>query len=104
MGTGTFLFADIPATFWAWVLWIVIGGLAGALADQLVQGNKLGILGNIAIGILGGYVGGLVLELMGIGVDGIIWSLVTAFVGAAVLLLIVRVLTGGRGIGKRTPY
>lgn len=104
MGTEPFVFAQIPGTVWAWVVWIVIGGIAGALADQLVQGNKLGILGNIVIGILGGLFGGLILQAFGVGVEGIVWSFVTAFAGAVVLLIIVRVLTGGRGIGKRARY
>lgn len=101
MGTDAFVVASVLGTLWAWVVWIVIGGIAGALADQLVQGNKLGILGNIVIGILGGLLGGLVLGWFGIGVEGILLSFLTAFVGAVVLLLIVRLLTGGRGIGKR---
>lgn len=83
------------------MVWIVIGGIAGALADQLVQGNKLGILGNVVIGMLGGLLGGLVLGWFGIGVEGILWSFATAFAGAVVLLLLARLLTGGRGIGKR---
>ena len=101
MGTEAIVVASVLGTLWAWAVWIVIGGIAGALADQLVQGNKLGILGNIVIGILGGLLGGLVLGWFGIGVEGILWSFVTAFAGAVVLLLIVRLLTGGRGIGKR---
>src|SRR2546423_7066829 len=50
--------ASVLGTFWAWIVWIVVGGLAGAVGDRLIQGDKLGILGNIVIGILGGLIGG----------------------------------------------
>jgi uncharacterized membrane protein YeaQ/YmgE (transglycosylase-associated protein family) len=45
--------------------------------------------------------GGFVLGLFGVDVNGIFWTFVTAVVGAIVLLLIVHVVTGGRGIGGR---
>jgi uncharacterized membrane protein YeaQ/YmgE (transglycosylase-associated protein family) len=101
MPIGTFVMASVIGTVWAWIVWIVIGGLAGALADQLVQGNKLGILGNIIVGIIGGLIGGVILSLFGISVQGIIWTFVTAFGGAVLLLWIIGLLTGGRGVGKR---
>jgi len=93
--------ASVLGTLWAWIVWIVIGGIAGAIADQLIQGNKLGIVGNVVVGIIGGLLGGFILGLFGIGVNGIFWTFVTALVGAIVLLLIVRVVTQGRGIGNR---
>ena len=93
--------AGIFSTFWSWIVWIVIGGIAGAIADRLVQGNKLGILGNIIVGIIGGLAGGIILSLFGISVSGIFWTFVTALVGAIILLWIVGLLTGGRGVGSR---
>src|SRR5260370_29175450 len=91
--------ASVRGTLWAWIVWIVLGGIDGAMAGQVVQGNKLGILGNIIVGILGGLLGGFVLGLFGVDVNGIFWTFVTAVVGAIVLLLIVHVVTGGRRIG-----
>ncbi len=93
--------ASILGTVWAWIVWIIIGGIAGAIADQVVQGNRLGILGNIIVGIIGGLLGGFILGLVGIDVNGWFWTFLTALGGAIVLLLIVRLLTGGRGIGGR---
>ena len=95
------ILASVLGTLWGWIVWIVIGGIAGAIADQLVQGNRLGCLGNVIVGILGGLIGGFILALFGIEVSGIIWTFVTALVGAIVLLLIVHAVTGGRGIGMR---
>jgi uncharacterized membrane protein YeaQ/YmgE (transglycosylase-associated protein family) len=95
--------ASVLGTLWAWIVWIVVGGLAGALADRLIQGDKLGILGNIVVGIIGGLFGGLILGLFGFGGGGIIWTFVTAFLGAVLLLWVINAVTGGRGIGSRVP-
>jgi uncharacterized membrane protein YeaQ/YmgE (transglycosylase-associated protein family) len=93
--------ASVLGTLWAWIIWIVVGGFAGALADRLIQGDKLGILGNIVIGIIGGLTGGAILGLFGLGGDGILWTFLTAFLGAVLLLWLINAITGGRGIGKR---
>jgi uncharacterized membrane protein YeaQ/YmgE (transglycosylase-associated protein family) len=81
--TMTFVQASVFGTLWAWLVWIVIGGLAGALADRWIQGDRLGIVGNVIVGILGGLIGGAILGLFGIGGQGIIWTFVTALLGAA---------------------
>ncbi len=99
--TLAFVPASILGTFWAWIVWIVIGGIAGAIADRLIQNNKLGIIGNIVVGIIGGLLGGFILSLFGISVRGIFWTFITALVGAIVLLLIARLVTQGRGVGTR---
>ena len=93
--------ASVVGVVWGWIVWIVIGGIAGAIADQLVQGNRLGCLGNIIVGIIGGLIGGFILALFGISLSGIFWTFVTALAGAIILLLIVHAVTGGRGIGMR---
>jgi len=66
---------------------MVIGGLAGALADRWVQGDKLGIVGNIIVGILGGLLGGAILGIFGIEGQGIIWTFVTALLGTPFALV-----------------
>lgn len=98
MGTPLVV-AGVLGVFWSWIVWIVIGGIAGAIADRLVQGDKLGIIGNIIVGIIGGLIGGFILGLFGVDVSGIFWTFITALAGAIILLLIVRAVTGGRGIG-----
>ena len=75
------------------VYYLLIGGVAGWLAGQFLKGGGFGVLGNIVLGIVGGVVGGFVFGLLGLGSDGsMIGSLVTAFVGAVVLLVLVGVL------------
>lgn len=99
--TLALVMASVLGTLWAWIVWIVVGGLAGALADRWIQGDKLGILGNIVIGIAGGLLGGAILGLFGFENEGILWTFLTAFLGAALLLWLINAITRGRGIGKR---
>ncbi len=75
------------------IYFLLIGALAGWLAGQVMKGGGFGLLGNMVVGVVGGVVGGYVFGLLGIGEDGsLIGSLVTSFVGAAVLLVIVGVV------------
>lgn len=96
-----FVIASVFGTLWTWLVWIVVGGFAGALADRLIQGDKLGILGNIVVGIIGGLIGGAILGLFGLAGGGILWTFLTALLGAILLLWLINAITGGRGIGKR---
>ena len=72
------------------LLWIVLGALAGWLAGLIMGGEKRGWLGNIVVGILGAAVGGLVASLLGLGgVDGFnLYSLLVAVGGSCLLLWI----------------
>lgn len=75
------------------ILWIVLGALAGWIASIITGTNaEQGWLGNIVTGIIGAFVGGLVLKLFGAeGVSGFnIPSILTAILGAVVLLSLLR--------------
>ena len=80
--------------------WIVVGFVAGALAKPVTGGGwRLGCLGTIVVGVLGGVLGGMLFNLAGdkgIGKFGL-RSMFVAFVGAVLLLAIVGLLTGRRG-------
>ena len=82
------------------ITWIVVGLIAGWLAGLVVKGGGFGVIGNIIVGIIGGVLGGWIatsLFNMGAGVNGInLGSILVAFVGAVVLLLIAQMFTGGR--------
>ena len=73
--------------------WIVVGGIAGWLAGQVMKGGGYGILIDIILGILGGIVGGWIFGQLGIWpAGGMIGSIIVAFVGAVILIWITRLL------------
>ncbi len=74
--------------------WIIVGGLAGLLAQYLMGDGCSGCLMAVLLGVVGAFVGGFVMSLFGFGgVNGLnIWSTVVATVGAVVLLAIARAL------------
>ncbi len=78
------------------VIWIIVGAIAGWLASMVMKTNRQqGLLEDIIIGIVGGFVGGFLLNALGIGgaVTGFnVVSIVTAFVGAVVLLGLLRMV------------
>ncbi|HME81754.1 MAG TPA: GlsB/YeaQ/YmgE family stress response membrane protein [Candidatus Eremiobacteraceae bacterium] len=81
------------------IAWIVVGIIAGFLAKAVVPGEGPGgVLGDLVIGVLGAIIGGWLFNTFGhIGATGLnIWSIIVAFVGGVVLLLIIRALTGRR--------
>jgi uncharacterized membrane protein YeaQ/YmgE (transglycosylase-associated protein family) len=73
--------------------WILVGALAGFLADLFIKGIKVGLLGWIIVGILGGFLGGWLFSLLNITPDWGIWGrILSSFVGAVILLLILRAI------------
>ena len=81
--------------------WIIVGLVAGLLASLVMGGIGYGILGDIIVGILGAVVGGWLFGQMGWGrpFPGLAGAIFVAFIGAVVLLLIIRLLRGA----KRAP-
>ncbi len=82
------------------IAWIIIGGLAGWIASKIMGTDaRQGLLLNIIVGIAGGLLGGWLLgSLFGnnpMG-DGWIVSLLTAILGAVILLFLVGLVTGRR--------
>jgi uncharacterized membrane protein YeaQ/YmgE (transglycosylase-associated protein family) len=73
------------------LIWIVIGAVAGVLAQSMVGGSRGGLGTAILIGILGAFIGGWLFSALGISIGaGILGTIITAFIGAIVLLLLVR--------------
>lgn len=76
--------------------WIVVGIIAGFLAKSVVPGESPGgVLGDLVVGIVGALIGGWIFNAFGgAGATGLnLWSILVAFVGGVVLLLIVRMFT-----------
>jgi uncharacterized membrane protein YeaQ/YmgE (transglycosylase-associated protein family) len=75
------------------VLWIVIGGVAGIIADWLIPSIRLGLIESIVVGILGAFIGGWLLGVLGVSFGTGLGSLIlVAVIGAVVLLLIVAAI------------
>jgi len=77
--------------------WLVVGLIAGVLASLVMGGTGLGIIGDIIIGIVGAFIGGWLFSAMGVAVPlgGIAGTILVAFIGAVVLLFIIRLVRRG---------
>jgi uncharacterized membrane protein YeaQ/YmgE (transglycosylase-associated protein family) len=79
---------------------LIVGLIAGFLAKYVVPGEGPGgVIGDIVIGVVGAFIGGFVFtRVLGQpGMEGFsLWSILVAFVGAVILLFILRALTGRR--------
>lgn len=76
--------------------WIIVGLVAGILASLVMGGSGYGIIGDIIIGIVGAFVGTWIFKQLGTtspfgGLGGVIF---VAFVGAVVLLFVLRIIRG----------
>lgn len=72
------------------IVFLIVGGIAGWLAGLIVRGYGFGLLGNIAVGIVGALIAGWLLPRIGLAIGGgIIAAIVNALIGAIVLLLII---------------
>ncbi|MCG2823868.1 MAG: GlsB/YeaQ/YmgE family stress response membrane protein [Desulfobulbaceae bacterium] len=67
---------------------LAVGAAAGFLAGTIMKGGGFGLQGNIIIGLIGGVVGGFLFRLLAIAAGSVIGSIVTATLGAVILLLL----------------
>lgn len=81
---------------------IVVGVVAGWLAGKVMQGGGFGLIGDLLVGLVGAFIGDWLLPQLGIHLGvGIVALIINAFIGAVVLLLILR-LVGGGFSGRRS--
>jgi uncharacterized membrane protein YeaQ/YmgE (transglycosylase-associated protein family) len=76
---------------------LILGALAGWLAGMVFQGGGLGLLGNIIVGIVGGFIGYWLMPKLGVKIDtGTDWLnyVLTAAIGAVVLLALINLVFG----------
>lgn len=86
------------------ITWIIIGLVAGVMASFIMAGRRTSLSGSLIIGLAGALLGGFLLDLTGIELKGdlastieIQWAdIVTAFVGAMILLFVVAIIRGRR--------
>lgn len=87
-----------PGIIMDFITWLVVGLVAGVLAS-LVMGGGYGLIGDIVIGIVGAFIGGWIFRQLGVSspISGLGGTIFVAFIGAIVLLFLLRLLHRGRG-------
>jgi uncharacterized membrane protein YeaQ/YmgE (transglycosylase-associated protein family) len=80
-----------------WIAAIVVGGVAGWLAEQFMK-SDMGLLMNIVLGVIGAAVASAILSVFGIQFGGWLGYLIAGFIGACLLIWIVRAVRGTRPV------
>jgi uncharacterized membrane protein YeaQ/YmgE (transglycosylase-associated protein family) len=80
-----------------WIAAIIIGGIAGWLAERFMK-SDMGLLMNIVLGIVGAAIASAILSIFGIALGGWMGYLILGFIGACLLIWIVRMVRGGRTV------
>ncbi len=74
---------------WNLLWFILIGAFAGWIAGRIMQGRGYGVFGNMIIGIFGAGIGGILSSFLGWGSGGFLGSVVSAVIGAIILMALV---------------
>ncbi|MCD2183006.1 GlsB/YeaQ/YmgE family stress response membrane protein [Rhizobium sp. GN54] len=74
-----------------WIAAIIIGGLAGWLAERFMK-SDMGVFMNIILGIVGAFVANLILSLVGVTLGGWLGYLIAGFIGACILIAVARAM------------
>jgi uncharacterized membrane protein YeaQ/YmgE (transglycosylase-associated protein family) len=77
------------------IIALVVGAIAGWLAGLLVQGTGFGLVGDIVVGILGALIAAWLFPALGIALTlggGVLGTIIMAFIGAVILLVIVKLI------------
>jgi uncharacterized membrane protein YeaQ/YmgE (transglycosylase-associated protein family) len=88
-----------------WITWLIVGAIAGWLAGLLVKGDEgMGVIGHVVLGLVGALLGGWVVSLITKNdpMDGIfdISTIVTAVIGAVVLVVVGNMLMHRQRVGS----
>lgn len=75
---------------------LLIGLIAGWIADMLVKNSSFGLVGDLIVGVIGAFIGGFIFSLLGIDAYGLVGNIIMAVVGAVVLLLLLNAFTRRR--------
>jgi uncharacterized membrane protein YeaQ/YmgE (transglycosylase-associated protein family) len=89
-------FADIVLDPGGIIAWLVVGLIAGWLAGMVMQGGGFGLVGDMIVGLIGAVLGGLLFGQLVTGAPSFVGSILVAFIGACLLIAVVRVVARGR--------
>jgi uncharacterized membrane protein YeaQ/YmgE (transglycosylase-associated protein family) len=90
------VFAELVLSPGGIVSWLVVGLVAGWLAGLTMSGGGYGIVRDVVLGLIGALVGGFVSGFFIQGAAGFWGSVLVAFIGACILIAIVRAVSPGR--------
>jgi uncharacterized membrane protein YeaQ/YmgE (transglycosylase-associated protein family) len=76
----------------SWILFLLIGLIAGWLAGKIMRGAGFGLIGDLIVGIIGALLGGWLFGVLGFHAGGLIGSLIVALVGALIFLWLLRLI------------
>ncbi len=77
----------------SFIVWLIIGALAGWLAGVLVKGAGFGLVGNIVIGVIGAFVAGLLLPAIGLNLGtGVVAAIIHAAIGGVIVLVVLSLI------------
>ena len=78
------------------VIWLIIGGIAGWISGLITKGKGYGCLGNVIVGVIGSVIGGWLFNVLNVSApgEGLLGSIITAVIGAVVLIVVLRLLIG----------
>jgi len=89
-------FAQIQLDPGGLIAWLVVGLIAGFLAGRVMRGGGYGLVGDIVVGLVGAVLGGFLFGQLVVTEYGFAGSIVVAFLGACLLIWVVRMIAPGR--------
>src|SRR5207237_8433136 len=81
------------------IAWLLVVLIAGWLASVFVRGRSRGCLANVVIGLVGSFIGAILASMLNLNLGTLhfIGTAIVSFIGAAILLAVLQLFTGGRG-------
>jgi uncharacterized membrane protein YeaQ/YmgE (transglycosylase-associated protein family) len=78
----------------SFIVWLIVGAIAGWLAGMAVKGGGFGLIGDIIVGIVGSVIAGWLLPQINFPLIGgpFIGAIIDAFIGAVILLVLLRLI------------
>lgn len=74
------------------IIFLLIGAVSGWIAGLIWKGGGFGLIGNIIVGVVGGFLGGWIMSKLGAGGGGLLWQIIVSVIGAWVLLFLISLI------------
>jgi len=76
------------------IIWLIVGAIAGWAAGMVVKGGGFGLIGDIIVGIIGAFIAGWLLPMVHFPAIGppFVNDVVDAFIGAVILLVVIKLV------------